>query len=205
LKAHQQELCTFSGWVGYVSATSVYPDQEQGFIDESVPAAPATKRGLARLIAEQEWQGACRAEIFRVAGIYGPGRNPIVNLLEGSARIIEKEGQLTNRINQTDITNIIIAAMAKPRPSRIINLCDEEPASQGEVVRYAASLLGIEPPKPIAFEDAELTPMARSFYISKRRLRSVVVGPELGVKLIFPTYREGLKALVESKGYAPII
>jgi len=205
LKAHQQELCTFSGWVGYVSATSVYPDQEQGFIDESVPAAPATKRGLARLIAEQEWQGACRAEIFRVAGIYGPGRNPIINLLEGSARIIEKEGQLTNRINQTDITNIIIAAMAKPRPSRIINLCDEEPASQGEVVRYAASLLGIEPPKPIAFEDAELTPMARSFYISKRRLRSVVVGPELGVKLIFPTYREGLKALVESKGYAPII
>ena len=205
LKAHQQELCTFSGWVGYVSATSVYPDQEQGFIDESVPAAPATKRGLARLIAEQEWQGACRAEIFRVAGIYGPGRNPIVNLLEGSARIIDKEGQLTNRINQTDITNIIIAAMAKPRPSRIINLCDEEPASQGEVVRYAASLLGIEPPKPIAFEDAELTPMARSFYISKRRLRSVVVGPELGVKLIFPTYREGLKALVESKGYAPII
>jgi nucleoside-diphosphate-sugar epimerase len=205
LKAHQQELCTFSGWVGYVSATSVYPDQEQGFIDESVPAAPATKRGLARLIAEQEWQGACRAEIFRVAGIYGPGRNPIINLLEGSARIIEKEGQLTNRINQTDITNIIIAAMAKPRPSRIINLCDEEPASQGEVVRYAASLLGIEPPKPIAFEDAELTPMARSFYISKRRLRSVVVGPELGVKLIFPTYREGLKALVESKGYAPIL
>ncbi len=205
LKAHQQELCTFPGWVGYVSATSVYPDQEQGFIDESVPAAPATKRGLARLIAEQEWQGACRAEIFRVAGIYGPGRNPIVNLLEGSARIIEKEGQLTNRINQTDITNIIIAAMAKPRPSRIINLCDEEPASQGEVVRYAASLLGIEPPKPIAFEDAELTPMARSFYISKRRLRSVVVGPELGVKLIFPTYREGLKALVESKGYAPIL
>ncbi|NCF46736.1 MAG: SDR family NAD(P)-dependent oxidoreductase [Alphaproteobacteria bacterium] len=205
LKAHQQELCTFSGWVGYVSAPSVYPDQEQGFIDESVPAAPATKRGLARLIAEQEWQGACRAEIFRVAGIYGPGRNPIINLLEGSARIIEREGQLTNRINQTDITNIIIAAMAKPRPSRIINLCDEEPASQGEVVRYAASLLGIEPPKPIAFEDAELTPMARSFYISKRRLRSVVVGPELGVKLIFPTYREGLKALVESKGYAPIL
>ena len=205
LRAHQQELCTFSGWVGYVSATSVYPDQEQGFIDESVPAAPATKRGLARLIAEREWQGACRAEIFRVAGIYGPGRNPIVNLLEGSARIIEKEGQLTNRINQTDITNIIIAAMAKPRPSRIINLCDEEPASQGEVVRYAASLLGIEPPKPISFEDAELTPMARSFYISKRRLRSVVVGPELGVKLIFPTYREGLKALVESNGYAPML
>ena len=205
LKAHQQELRAFSGWVGYVSATSVYPDQEQGFIDESVPAAPATKRGLARLIAEQEWQDACHAEIFRVAGIYGPGRNAILNLLEGSARIIEKEGQLSNRIHQTDITNIIIAAMEKPRASRIINLCDEEPASQGEVVRYAASLLGIEPPKPIAFEDAELTPMARSFYVSKRRLRSVIVGPELGIKLIFPTYRQGLASLLESNEHPPIL
>ena len=205
LKAHQQELHAFSGWVGYVSATSVYPNQEQGFIDESVPAAPATKRGLARLIAEQEWLDGCHAEIFRVAGIYGPGRNAILNLLEGSARIIEKEGQLSNRIHQTDITNIIMAAMAKPRASRIINLCDEEPASQGEVVRYAASLLGIEPPKPIAFEDAELTPMARSFYVSKRRLRSVIVGPELGMKLSFPTYRQGLKSLLESNGHPPIL
>ena len=205
LKAHKEVLRAFSGWVGYVSATSVYPDQQQGFIDESVPAAPATKRGLARLIAEQEWQEACHAEIFRVAGIYGQGRNAILNLLEGSARIIEKEGQLSNRIHQTDITNIIMAAMAKPRASRIINLCDEEPASQGEVVRYAASLLGIEPPKPIAFEDAELTPMGRSFYVSKRRLRSVIVGPELGIKLIFPTYRQGLKSLLESNAHLPIL
>ena len=205
LKAHKEVLRAFTGWVGYVSATSVYPDQQQGFIDESVPAAPATKRGLARLIAEQQWQEACHAEIFRVAGIYGPGRNTILNLLNGSARIIEKEGQLSNRIHQTDITNIIMAAMAKPRASRIINLCDEEPASQGEVVRYAASLLGIEPPKPIAFEDAELTPMGRSFYVSKRRLRSVIVGPELGIKLIFPTYRQGLKSLLESNAHLPIL
>ena len=205
LKAHQQELCAFSGWVGYVSATSVYPEQEKGFIDETVPAAPTTKRGLARLISEQEWQEACNAEIFRVAGIYGPGRNAILNLLEGSARIIEKEGQISNRIHQTDITNIIMAAMAKPRPLRIINLCDEEPASQGEVVRYAASLLGMDPPNPIAFEDAELTPMARSFYVSNRRLCSVIVGPELGIKLSFPTYRDGLKSLLKNKGYAPVL
>ena len=199
LRTHKEELRAFSGWVGYVSATSVYPDQEQGFIDESVPAAPSTKRGLARLISEQEWQEACHAEIFRVAGIYGPGRNAILNLLEGSARIIEKEGQLSNRIHQTDITNIIMTAMAKPRASRIINLCDEEPASQGEVVRYAASLLGIKPPTPIAYEDAELTPMSRSFYISKRRLRSVIIGPELGIKLSYPTYRDGLRSLLENE------
>ena len=200
LKAHKKELRAFSGWVGYVSATSVYPDQEQGFIDETVPAAPATKRGLARLKSEQEWQEACHAEIFRVAGIYGPGRNAILNLLEGSARIIEKEGQISNRIHQTDITNIIIAAIAKPRPLRIINLCDQEPASQGAVVRYASSLLGVEPPEPIAFEDAELTPMSRSFYVSRRRLRSVIVGPELGVKLMYPTYRDGLRSLLDKEG-----
>ena len=199
LRAHKEELRAFSGWVGYVSATSVYPDQEQGFIDETVPAAPSTKRGLARLISEQEWQETCHAEIFRVAGIYGPGRNAILNLLEGSARIIEKEGQISNRIHQTDITNIISAAIAKPRPSRIINLCDEEPAPQGVVVRYASSLLGMKPPTPIAFEDAELTPMSRSFYISKRRLRSVIIGPELGIKLSYPTYRDGLRSLLENE------
>ena len=95
--------------------------------------------------------------------------------------------------------------MAKPRPSLTINLYDDEPASQGEVVRYAASLLGIQPPKPIAFEDAELTPMARSFYVSKRLLRSMIVGPELGIKLIFPTYRQGLKSLLKSNGHPPIL
>ena len=92
---------------------------------------------------------------------------------------------------------IIIAAMAKPRPLRIINLCDQKPAAQGDVVRYAASLLGIKPPEPIAFEDAELTAMARSFYVSKRRLRSVIIGPELGVSLSFPTYKKGLRSFLK--------
>ena len=199
LKSHKEQLRAFSGWVGYVSATSVYPDQQRGFIDENVQAAPATKRGLARLTAEQEWQKACQAEIFRVAGIYGPGRNALLNLVEGSARIIEKEGQISNRIHQTDITNIIIASIAKPRPLRIINLCDEEPASQGDVVRYAASLLGVQPPKPIAFENANLTPMAQSFYVSKRRLSSIIIGPELGVNLKYPNYRDGLNGLLKSE------
>ena len=197
MRVHSEELRNYTGWTGYISATSVYPTQENGFIDETVPAAPNTKRGFARLKAEQEWQGLCNSEIFRVAGIYGPGRNAISALLEGRAQIIEKKGQLSNRIHQEDITNIVIAAIAKPRPLRIVNLCDQEPASQGDVVRYAAKLLGITPPEPIAFEKADLTPMARSFYTSRRKLRSVIAGPELGVKLKYPNYRDGLKSIIE--------
>ena len=200
MRSHSKELREFSGWIGYVSATSVYPNQENSFIDETIPAAPNTKRGVARLKAEQEWQKLCKAEIFRVAGIYGPRRNAICSLLEGRARIIEKKGQLSNRIHQEDITNIIIKAINKPRPLRIVNLCDEEPASQEDVIRYAAELLNIPPPKPIAFEEANLTPMALSFYISKRRLRSVIAGPELGVTLRFPNYRKGLDALIKRRG-----
>ena len=197
LRMHEAEMRAFSGWAGYVSATSVYQDQENGFIDETVSPIPATPRGRSRLAAEHAWNAICNAEIFRVAGIYGPNRNAILDLQQGNARIIEKEGQISNRIHQTDISKIIIAAMAKPRPLRIINLCDQEPAAQGDVVRYAASLLGIKPPEPIAFEDAELTAMARSFYVSKRRLRSVIIGPELGVSLSFPTYKQGLESLLK--------
>ena len=199
MRVHSKDLREYTGWTGYISATSVYPTQENGFIDETVSAAPDTKRGLARLKAEQEWQGLCNAEIFRVAGIYGPGRNAILALLEGRAQIIEKTGQLSNRIHQEDITNIVIAAMAKPRALRIINLCDQEPAAQGDVIRYAARLLGITPPEPIAFEMADLTPMARSFYTSKRKIRSIITGPELDVTLKYPNYRDGLKSLLESE------
>lgn len=197
LKNHKEDVEDFFGWTGYVSATSVYPDQEDGFIDESAAANPATQRGRYRLAAEQQWQAVCAAEIFRVAGIYGPHRNALVAFREGRERIIKYEGQLSNRIHQSDITKIIIAAISKPRRKRIINLCDDEPASQGDVVRFAAQLLGVNPPKPVPLEDANLTPMAKTFYTSRRRLRSNIVGPELGVQLDYPTYREGLRALFE--------
>ena len=199
LAAYAREIASFSGWTGYLSATSVYPDQPQGWVDETTAPDPATERGKARLLAEQYWQETTDTEIFRIAGIYGPGRNAIEALQQGRARIIEKQGQLSNRIHQSDITKIICAAMDRPRPERIVNLCDEEPAPQGEVVRYAAQLLGIEPPEPIPFEQAELTPMARSFYVSRRRLRSKIIGPELGIELDYPTYREGLRALLEGQ------
>ena len=199
LACHEEEIADFAGWSGYVSATSVYPDQGHGFVDETVTPAPATQRGLNRLKAEQAWQAVCNVEIFRVAGIYGPGRNVFEAFADGRARIIEHKGQLSNRIHQSDITKIILAAIDKPRRGRIINLCDDEPASQGKVVRFAAQLLGADPPQPVSLEQADLSDMARSFYVSKRRLRSVLVGPELGVVLDYPTYREGLQALFSER------
>ena len=199
LQMHHDEIAAFSGWTGYVSATSIYPDQEQGFVDETTKPSPATKRGRDRLTAEQDWQKLTKAEIFRVAGIYGPHRSPFAALREGRARIIEKPGHFFNRIHQTDITRIIMAAIDHPRAGRIINLCDEEPAPQGDVIRYAASLLGMSPPTPIAFEDAELSAMARTFYVSRRRLASKVVGSELRLKLAYPSYREGLTAILAAE------
>ena len=195
LACHEKDIASFDGWTGYVSATSVYPDQEDGFVDERTPADPATKRGKDRLAAEKQWQQISAAEIFRIAGIYGPHRNALVAFREGRAQIIENTGQLSNRIHQSDITKIILAALNQPRPRRILNLCDDEPAPQGDVVRFAAELLDVVPPEPIPLERANLTPMARSFYVSRRRLRSCLIGPELGVRLDYPTYREGLRAL----------
>ena len=195
LDLYGQIIKNFSGWVGYLSATSVYPSQPDGWVDENTMPAPATARGKARLTAEQKWQEYTNAELFRLAGIYGPQRNPFAELLEGKARIIDKPGQVFNRIHQTDISQILIAAIDKPRPGRVINLADGKPAAQGDVLSYAAGLLGINPPAPIPFETADLSPMARSFFSSCRQVRSNIIGPELGLKLVYPDYKKGLEAI----------
>ena len=200
LDAHGDDLASFSGWSGYVSATSVYPDMPDDICYEDTPVAPATARGRARVIAETRWQQDFGTEIFRAAGIYGPGRSPFDALRDGTARIIEREGQVFNRIHVDDICRIIIAAMAKPRPSRIINLADHKPAPQGDVVRHAAALIGIEPPKAQALEDANLSPMAQSFYVSRRRVGSRVIKPELGLDLLYPDYETGLAATLAAGG-----
>jgi nucleoside-diphosphate-sugar epimerase len=196
---HKQLIEGFAGWTGYVSATSIYPDQAEGWVDETTTPEPATARGRARWTAEQEWGEATGAEIFRVAGIYGPKRSPFAALREGRSRIINKPGHFFNRIHQDDISRIIIAAMTKPRRHRIINLCDNEPAAQADVIRFAAELIGVTPPVPVPFEEADLTPMARTFYISRRRVRSVVREPELGIDLRYPNYRSGLRAILDTE------
>ncbi len=199
LDAHGDVLSGFTGWSGYVSATSVYPDRPDGFCYEDTPTDPATKRGRARVIAEARWQELLGTELFRAAGIYGPGRSPFDSLRDGTARIIEHRGQLFNRIHVDDICRIIIAAMNRPRRGRIVNLADEKPAAQGDVVRHAAGLLGVSPPEPQSLEEADLSAMARSFYVSRRRVGSKVIGPELGVRLLYPDYESGLAAILEAE------
>lgn len=199
LDAHEEILAEFGGWSGYVSATSVYPDKPEGFCYEDTPPEPATARGRARVVAEARWQELLGTEIFRAAGIYGPGRSPFDGLRDGTARIVENKGQFFNRIHVEDICRIMEAAMAAPRPRRIINLADQKPAPQGDVVRHAASLLGVEPPAPQTLEEADLSPMARSFYVSRRRVASKVIGPELGIDLLYPDYESGLAAILKAE------
>lgn len=202
LRYHRDMLSAWSAkeavWSGYISATSVYADEIDDWVDEETPPAPATERGRIRVQTEADWQSSTNAEILRVAGIYGPGRSAFTALREGRARIIDKSDHLFNRIHLDDITGGILAAMTTPKPQRIVNLTDNEPAKQGDVVRYAAKLLGVAPPPTIRYEDADLTPMARSFYKSRRKLRSVRLGPELGYSLTYPNYRVGLEAVLKA-------
>lgn len=199
LDLHSDDLAGFSGWVGYLSATSVYPDRPDGICYEDTKPAPSTKRGKARLDAEAKWQKLCNAELFRAAGIYGPGRSAFDGLLDGTARIIEHEGHLFNRIHRDDICRVITAALSQPRAGRIINLTDQNPASQGDVVRHAAALLGVTPPVPEPLDEALLSPMARSFYRARRHIGSRVIKPELGVDLLYPDYKAGLAAILQTE------
>jgi len=199
LDAHGELIADFKGWSGYVSATSVYPDTPDGFCYEDTPTGPATARGRARVEAEQRWLDLLGTEIFRAAGIYGPGRSPFDALRDGTSRIIEHCGQLFNRIHVEDICRVIEAAMAQPRRGRIINLADNKPAPQGDVVRHAAGLIGVEPPQPQSLKEANLSPMARSFYVSRRKVASKVIGPELGLDLLYPDYESGLAAILKAE------
>ena len=199
LDAHGELIADFKGWSGYVSATSVYPDTPDGFCYEDTPTGPATARGRARVEAEQRWLDLLGTEIFRAAGIYGPGRSPFDALRDGTSRIIEHRGQVFNRIHVEDICRVIEAAMAQPRRGRIINLADNKPAPQGDVVRHAAGLIGVEPPQPQSLEEADLSPMARSFYVSRRKVASKVIGPELGLDLLYPDYESGLAAILKAE------
>ena len=199
LDAHGELIADFKGWSGYVSATSVYPDTPDGFCYEDTPTGPATARGRARVEAEQRWLDLLGTEIFRAAGIYGPGRSPFDALRDGTSRIIEHRGQVFNRIHVEDICRVIEAAMAQPRRGRIINLADNKPAPQGDVVRHAAGLIGVDPPQPQSLEEANLSPMARSFYVSRRKVASKVIGPELGLDLLYPDYESGLAAILKAE------
>lgn len=187
-------------WIGYLSTIGVYGDHQGGWVDETTPPAPSGARSVARLAAERDWlafgeRTGKAVQIFRLAGIYGPGRNALVQVANGSARRLVKPGQVFNRIHVDDIAAVLAASLARPHPGAIYNVADAEPAPPQDVVAFAAALLGAEPPPETPFGQAELSPMAASFYAENKRARAALLRDELGVTLRYPSYREGLSAL----------
>jgi nucleoside-diphosphate-sugar epimerase len=194
-------LAARRGKIVYLSTIGVYGDHGGAWVDEETPATPISGRSSARLAAEREWQAlGSRAgkpvAILRLSGIYGPGQNALVQVARGTAKRIDKPGQLFNRIHVADIAQAIDAVYAQ-RAEGIFNITDDEPTAQGIPVAFAAELLGVAPPPEIPFDEAakSMSPMARSFYAESKRVRNEKLKRALGVRLRYPTYREGLRAL----------
>ena len=192
-------------WVGYLSTTGVYGDRQGGWVDEDSTLAPSTKRGEKRLKAEADWRSLVEScllpvHFFRLAGIYGPGSNQLEKVVAGTARRRIRPGQVFSRIHVDDIVGMLIASMNKPNPGRVYNLCDDEAAPPQDVVTFAARLLGVEPPEEIAFDPDAMTPMGLSFFAESKRVSNQRIKDELGYDLKFPTYREGLTALLPTLG-----
>jgi nucleoside-diphosphate-sugar epimerase len=186
-------------WVGYLSTTAVYGHHDGDWVDEDTPLAPTTARGAARVRAEQEWAAlGLPLHIFRLAGIYGPGRGPFEKVRDGTARRIYKPGQVFSRIHVEDIAGVLEASIARPAPGTVYNVCDDDPASPEDILSLAATMLGLPEPPMVDYEDAEMTPMARSFYAENKRVRNTRI-KELGVRLQYPTYREGLAGILAAE------
>jgi nucleoside-diphosphate-sugar epimerase len=191
-------------WVGYLSTTGVYGDRGGAEVDEATPPAPGQDRSHRRLAAEDAWRALVGAraalDIFRVGGIYGPGRSPFDDLRAGSARRVVKPGHAFSRIHRDDIAQAVLAAMAQdPLPGlRILHLVDDETAASATVTEHAARLLGLEPPPEMAFDEARtrMSPMALSFWSENRRVANAATKQALGIAWRYPTYREGLAAIL---------
>lgn len=194
-------------WLGYLSTTGVYGDRQGGWVDEESELDGSGPRGQARVRAEAAWQALAQAHglplhIFRLAGIYGPGRGPFAKLRAGTARRIVKPGQVFSRIHVEDIAQVLKASIDNPRPGGIYNLCDDDPAPPQDVLEHAAHLLGLPVPPAVPFEEAapKMSSMARSFYADSKRVRNDRLKNELGVTLLYPDYRCGLAAVLAAEG-----
>lgn len=187
-------------WVGYLSTTGVYGDHGGDWVDEDTPLAPGTQRGLARVRAEAGWQALdLPLHLFRLSGIYGPGRSAFDRLRDGTAQRIVKPGQVFSRIHVDDIAQALAASMARPMPGAIWNLGDDLPAPPQDVIAHAAQLLGIDPPPEVPFDEADLSPMARSFYSESKKLCNARVKRDLRLTLRHPDYRAGLAAILAAE------
>lgn len=188
-------------WLGYLSTTGVYGDRDGGWVDEDSVLDGSGPRGQARIAAEGAWQDLARAHdlplhIFRLAGIYGPGRGPFQKVRDGTARRIIKPGQVFSRIHVEDIAQVLLASIDAPDPIGIYNVCDDDPAPPQDVIAHAATLLDLPLPPAVPFDQADMTPMARSFYGDSKRVRNDRIKRDLGVTLHYPDYRTGLAALL---------
>jgi nucleoside-diphosphate-sugar epimerase len=187
-------------WIGYLSTTGVYGDRGGDWVDEASSVAPNSTRTERRVKAENEWldfgkKRGVQTQIFRLAGIYGPGRNVLDDIRDGSAKCIERPGQVFSRIHVEDIAAVLDAAITKGSPHTIINVCDDEPSSSADVVRYGCELLGVPPPKAIPFEQAGLSDLAKTFWADNKRVKNQLMKNDFGVTLRYPSYREGLRSL----------
>jgi nucleoside-diphosphate-sugar epimerase len=184
-------------WIGYLSTTGVYGDLGGGWAFEASPRNPQSREAMNRARAEDEWLSK-GAHIFRLPGIYGPGRSQIERVREPGARRIVKPGQVFSRAHRDDIAEALELSITHPRPGAVYNICDDESAPADEVLAYAALLLGVDPPPAVAYEDANLSPAAQRFYAECKRVSNAQVKAELGWLPQYPTYREGLAACLQA-------
>jgi nucleoside-diphosphate-sugar epimerase len=202
LAAHSDNIAVLPrlSWVGYLSTTAVYGDRGGGWVDETSAISPTGGRGRRRVIAEQGWLDLWRSRgvpvhIFRLAGIYGPGRSAFDALRAGTAKRIDKPGQVFSRIHVDDLASVLIASIERPRPGAVYNVCDNDPAPPEAVVAHAAALLGMPAPPLVPLDAAHLSPMGRSFYDDNKRVSNALIKSELGVVLRYPNFRAGLAAI----------
>ena len=203
------DLMGHARWLGYLSTTGVYGDTGGAWVDETATPRPTQPRSIERLATERAWQklgekiGAA-VDVFRLPGIYGPGRSAIDQVKAGMARRIDKPGQVFSRIHIEDIAATVVAAMTTPHPGAIYNVVDDLPASSSDLIAYACELLGRPVPPAIPWVEIEptMSAMARSFYSENRRVKNDRLKSELGVALRYPTYREGLRAIAKLDGSA---
>ena len=192
-------------WLSLLSTTGVYGDQAGGWVSEEAPVVPATHRGGMRATQEKDWLEVSTARdlpvhIFRLSGIYGPGRSAFEELRDGTARRIVKPGQVFSRCHVADIVAILMASIARPRTGGIYNVADDLPCPPQDVIAHAAGLLSVAVPPDIPFETADLSPMARSFYADNKRVSNALVKSELGMRFTYPDYRAGLAAILKQGG-----
>lgn len=187
-------------WIGYLSTIGVYGDHGGAWIDETTAPRPSF-RSQVRLAIEQDWlalgeRSGKAVQIFRLSGIYGPGRNPIVKLRQGTATRLIKPGQVFNRIHVDDIAGVLMASLERPRHGAVYNVTDDEPAPPQDVVSFAAELSGLTPPQETPFDPSKLSPMAASFYGENKRVSNALVKRELGYSFRYPNYRTSLPVLL---------